>query len=84
MLIPPSIFALRALLSALAPVIGSEMSTKAAITAGWTKDIPPETIKEWTKTGLSIQEEMESFVMNTFMDEYVRLMRRVRRPPSSA
>ncbi|CAG7849370.1 SubName: Full=Related to FMP40-Found in Mitochondrial Proteome {ECO:0000313/EMBL:CCA78086.1} [Serendipita indica DSM 11827] len=70
------LYALRALLSSLAPVIGSEMSTNAAVQVGWTKDVPPETTAEWTKSGLSIQEDMESFVMNTFMDEYVRLMRR--------
>ncbi|KAG8841955.1 hypothetical protein FRC20_004712 [Serendipita sp. 405] len=70
------IFALRALLSALAPVIGAENSTGAAAAAAWHKDIAEEDLSAWTKDGLSIQQEMESYIMTEFLNEYNKLMRK--------
>ncbi|KAG8807932.1 hypothetical protein FRC18_005305 [Serendipita sp. 400] len=70
------IFALRALLSALAPVIGAENSTGAAVAAAWHKDIAEEDLSAWTKDGLSIQQEMESYIMTEFLNEYNKLMRK--------
>lgn len=71
------IFALRCLLSALAPVIGAEKSRGKAVQAEWSKGISKEQLSEWTNAGLEIQERVESETMSTFLGEYNRLMRKV-------
>lgn len=74
---PSSIFALKGLLSALAPIIGAEMEKQTAFSADWLKD-GQEKLAKWTETGLQIQEEMQQNTMQIFKEEYNRLMRKVR------
>lgn len=75
------IYALRALLNALAPLIGAEMESGKAVVPGWANSdtATPEKLKEWTELGLGIKDEMERIAQQTTADEYGRLMRKVRR-----
>ncbi|KAG8835220.1 hypothetical protein FRC17_004782 [Serendipita sp. 399] len=70
------IYAHRALLSALAPVIGAENATGAAVATGWNSGASEDDLSTWTKDGLSIQPEVESFIMTVFKKEYDNLMRK--------
>ncbi|KAF9048545.1 hypothetical protein BJ165DRAFT_1460470 [Panaeolus papilionaceus] len=71
------VYALRALLNALAPVLGAEAeSGGAAVSEGWTEDVKPEKIEEWTKKGLEYRSEVERIVQQSTADEYGRLMRK--------
>ena len=47
-----SVYALRALLDALAPLIGAEDELGGkAVSPGWANDVPEDKIKEWTARG---------------------------------
>ncbi|EAU85523.1 hypothetical protein CC1G_06424 [Coprinopsis cinerea okayama7 len=70
------IYALRALLKALAPLIGAEIETGKAVSAGWAEDASPEKIKEWTAKGLEIKDEMERIIQQTCSTEYGDLLRK--------
>lgn len=71
-------FALRGLLSALAPIIGAEKDKGQAVTSQWGGGISETKLKKLTASGLSIQPEMEKVIMSEFQTEYNRLMRKVR------
>lgn len=43
---------------------------------GWTEDVKPEKIEEWTKKGLEYRSEVERIVQQSTADEYGRLMRK--------
>ncbi|KAF8150778.1 hypothetical protein B0H34DRAFT_665320 [Crassisporium funariophilum] len=71
------IYACRALLDALAPLIGAEAELGGkAVSAGWAEDASPEKVKEWTKKGQELREEVERVVQETTSVEYGRLMRK--------
>ncbi|PPQ64140.1 hypothetical protein CVT24_008770 [Panaeolus cyanescens] len=71
------VYALRALLNALAPVLGAEAdSGGAAVSEGWTEDVKPERLEQWKKRGLEYRSEVERIVQQTSADEYGRLMRK--------
>ena len=71
------VYALRALLTSLAPLIGAEMETGKAVLPGWDANIPNEKILEWTKTGMELAGEMQKEIMQVFRIEFLRIMRKV-------
>jgi uncharacterized protein YdiU (UPF0061 family) len=71
------VFALRGLLSALAPIIGAEKAKGRAVKPQWSVDKSETKLKALTESGLSIQPEMEKVIMSEFKTEYNRLMRKV-------
>ena len=73
------VYALRALLTSLAPLIGAEAETGKAVLPGWDANIPNEKILEWTKTGMELEGEMQKKIMQVFHTEFLRIMRKVRR-----
>jgi hypothetical protein len=72
------IYALRALLDALAPLIGAESELQKAVEKGWAHDAPEDKLKEWTDKGLENRDEVERIVQQTAAEEYARLLRKVR------
>lgn len=75
---PPMIlYALRALLDALAPLIGAEAERNASVAAGWAADASEEQIKTWTARGVKeVQEEMDSLFHKVYKEEYEHRMRK--------
>ncbi|TFK72950.1 UPF0061-domain-containing protein [Pluteus cervinus] len=71
------IYALRALLNALAPLIGAEHEFgDRAVPAGWANDISKEKIDEWRRKGLELRPELERVAQQETADEYGRLLRK--------
>ncbi|KAH8831772.1 hypothetical protein DL96DRAFT_1524736 [Flagelloscypha sp. PMI_526] len=69
-------FAARALLTALAPVIGKEEELGGkAISKDWASS-SEDKIDEWTKKGLEVKDELDRIVQETCSVEYGRLMRK--------
>jgi serine/tyrosine/threonine adenylyltransferase len=73
------IYALRALLTSLAPIIGAEAEIGKAVLPGWDANISNEKILEWTKTGMGLEGEMQKEIMQVSRIEFLRIMRKVRR-----
>lgn len=73
-----SIYACRALLNALAPLIGAEISLgNKAVKEGWATDVSSDTLQSWRTTALEqIQSEMERIFQETYTVEYNRLLRK--------
>ncbi|KAH9919349.1 hypothetical protein B0H21DRAFT_702205 [Amylocystis lapponica] len=67
------IYALRALLSALSPLIGAEVTLGKAVSPGWADGVPPETISEWRKKGAELKDELERVAEEACAIEYGRL-----------
>ncbi|KAF8896242.1 hypothetical protein BD779DRAFT_1494772 [Infundibulicybe gibba] len=70
------IYALRALLNALAPLIGAEAKSGAAMTAQWADNASPEQIEGWRSAGMELKDELERTMQETTSIEYGRLMRK--------
>ncbi|KAF9223852.1 UPF0061-domain-containing protein [Gyrodon lividus] len=72
------IYACRALLNALAPLIGAEVSLgNKAVKAGWASDLTPETLSSWRTTAIEqTKSEMECILQETCAAEYNILMRK--------
>lgn len=62
----------------MAPLIGAEKSSGKAALPQWNEDLSDEEVSDYTKSGMSIQPEMERAIMSDFEAEYHRLMRKVR------
>ena len=71
------VYALRALLTSLAPLIGAETETGKAVLPGWDANIPNERFTEWSKTGMELEGEMQKEIMQVFRIEFLRIMRKV-------
>lgn len=80
---PPSVYAVRALLNALAPLIGAEADLSgAAVAKGWAAEATPEQIKAWAQAAQDrLRDEVDRVVQSTAAAEYARLMHKVRLPP---
>lgn len=67
-----SVYACRALLNALAPLIGAEISLgDKAVKEGWAADVSPETLESWRATALEqTLSEMERILQETCAVEY--------------
>ncbi|EKM78698.1 hypothetical protein AGABI1DRAFT_59713, partial [Agaricus bisporus var. burnettii JB137-S8] len=72
------VYALRALLNALAPVIGAEKDKfeGKAVPQGWAKDATDEQIEAWSEKGKELRGEVERIVQETCANEYVQLLRK--------
>ncbi len=73
-----SIYALRALLNALAPLIGAEQSSSPpkAVSSGWS-DVSNDRIAAWKGQGTdAVKDDLERIMHAVISEEYVRLMRR--------
>lgn len=76
-----SIYALRALLNSLAPLIGAETELKGkAVPPGWAEDVSKEKLDEWTASGLELKSELERLSQEVTSIEYGNLMRKVWTP----
>ncbi|KAK0199189.1 hypothetical protein DFS33DRAFT_1388938 [Desarmillaria ectypa] len=72
------IYALRALLNALAPLIGAEQSSSPpkAVSPGWS-EVSKDQIAAWKDQGIdAVKEDLERISQAVISEEYVRLMRR--------
>jgi len=72
------IYACRALLNALAPLIGAEISLgNKAVKEGWADDVSSDTLPEWRTTALEqTQSDMEHILQETCAVEYNLLLRK--------
>lgn len=71
-------FALRALLNSLAPLIGAEMESGKAVSPDWASSASNEKIDEWRQHATSaIKDEMETVFQEICSTENGLLMRKV-------
>ncbi|KAF8969247.1 hypothetical protein BDZ97DRAFT_1915590 [Flammula alnicola] len=72
------VYAVRALLDALAPLIGAEAELGGkAVSAGWADEATPEKIEEWRKKAQELlRDEADKVVQETTAVDYGRLMRK--------
>ncbi|KAK0481467.1 hypothetical protein IW261DRAFT_1550610 [Armillaria novae-zelandiae] len=73
-----SIYALRALLNALAPLIGAEQSSSPpkAVSPDWS-EVSTDQIAAWKDQGIdAVKDDLERVMQAVISEEYVRLMRR--------
>ncbi|KAF7312157.1 hypothetical protein MIND_00228300 [Mycena indigotica] len=70
------IYALRALNTALAPLIGAESESGSPIAVGWADGVDEEQLKAWKKVGEQVKDEMETVAQTEMAEEYGRLMRK--------
>ncbi|KAI0925965.1 hypothetical protein AcV5_008548 [Taiwanofungus camphoratus] len=69
------IHALRALLAALAPLIGAEAALHHAVPPGWADGVPPDTLDAWRTAGMqSLKDDMEAAAQEACAAQYARLM----------
>ena len=75
-----SLFALRALLNALSPLVGAEAELgDKAVSAGWAKEATKDKIKEWSSKGVAlVKEELEDTFRHEYEAEYNARMRQAR------
>ncbi|KAG8969869.1 hypothetical protein FRC03_000115 [Tulasnella sp. 419] len=71
------IYALRALLRSLSPLIGAEMELKRAVNEDWAAGASKPQIAAWSDEALeAYQEELEDYIIGVFSEEYWNLMRK--------
>ena len=75
-----SLFALRALLNALSPLIGAEAELgDRAVSAGWAKEATKDKINEWSSKGVAlVKEVLEDIFQHEYEAEYKARMRQAR------
>ena len=75
-----SFYALRSLLTTLAPLIGAELNLKGkAVSSGWADSVTKDEIAKWKREGLqAVEEDLEKVVEEECSKEYGILMRKVR------
>ena len=74
------VYAIRALLNALAPLIGAEEESEGkAVSAGWAEGVDSDKLASWTKKGLELATELDRTTQETTAVEYGYLIRKVRR-----
>jgi len=71
-----SLYALRALLNAVAPLIGAETENGGAVSAGFAADLTQERVEEWRKVGLEMSDELEDVFRKVYKEEYLQVMRK--------
>ncbi|KAG6906297.1 hypothetical protein DXG01_014685 [Tephrocybe rancida] len=70
------IYALRALLTSLAPLIGAETALGHAVPPNWAEGKTKEELAAWREAGMQLKEEVERVVQEEAGAEYGRLMRK--------
>lgn len=75
-----SLFALRALLNALSPLVGAEAELgDRAVSAGWAKEATKDKVKEWSSKGVAlVKEELEDTFQREYEAEYNARLRQAR------
>ncbi|EMD34084.1 hypothetical protein CERSUDRAFT_117594 [Gelatoporia subvermispora B] len=68
------VFALRALLNSLAPLVGYEAHEGHAIPPDWSSSVTAAKLSEWRDKGMQLKEEMERIVEEVSAAEYGKLM----------
>lgn len=76
-MIHTSIYALRALLTSLSPLIGAELELGHAVPVGWTAGVSRDKLDDWREDGMELKQEIEETLMDTFNSVYWPLMRKV-------
>jgi hypothetical protein len=73
------LYSLRALLTALAPLVGAEAELEnRAISAGWAREAEKDKINEWSSKGIAfVEEELKTLFQREYEAEYNERMRRV-------
>jgi len=73
------LYSLRALLNALAPLVGAEAeSGNRAVSAGWVREAEKDKINEWGSKGVTlVEEELKTLFQREYEAEYNERMRRV-------
>ncbi|KAF8751625.1 hypothetical protein RHS01_08554 [Rhizoctonia solani] len=69
------IFAVRALLNALSPLIGAEASLGHAVGPNWANDASEKQIEEWSTKGEEMRDEVDEVIKSTFEKKYWTLVR---------
>jgi hypothetical protein len=74
-----SLYSLRALLTALAPLVGAEAALgNRAVSEGWAKEAKKEKITEWSTEGAAlVDKELRTIFQREYEAEYNEKMRRV-------
>jgi len=74
-----SLYSLRALLTALAPLVGAEAALgNRAVSEGWAKDAKKDKITEWSYKGAAlVDKELRVIFQREYEAEYIEKMRRV-------
>ena len=74
-----SLYSLRALLDALAPLVGAEVELgNRAVSAGWAREAKKDKINEWSSKGVAlVEEELKTLFQREYEAEYNERMRRV-------
>lgn len=74
-----SLYSLRALLTALAPLVGAEAALgNRAVSEGWAKEAKKDKKTEWSTKGAAIvDEELRTIFQREYEAEYNKKMRRV-------
>ncbi|KAF8529904.1 hypothetical protein JB92DRAFT_2695654 [Gautieria morchelliformis] len=70
------IYAIRALLTSLSPLIGAELELGHAVSAGWADEVSKDRLDNWREDGMELKQEIEETVMDTFNTAYWPLMRK--------
>lgn len=70
------IYALRALLASLSPLIGAELELGHAVHVGWADEVSKDRLDDWREDGMELKQEVEDTLMDTFNATYWPLMRR--------
>ncbi|KZS94206.1 UPF0061-domain-containing protein [Sistotremastrum niveocremeum HHB9708] len=70
------LYALRALLTSLAPLIGAELETGKAVGTDWASSVSAEKIKEWSAKAQELSNDLEVEIQDVFSAEYWTLMRK--------
>ncbi|KAH9481619.1 Protein adenylyltransferase SelO, mitochondrial [Psilocybe cubensis] len=71
------VYAIRALLNALSPLIGAEAELGGkAVSTGWADGVTSEKLEEWNKSAQELKSEAERVVQEIASVEYGRLMRK--------
>lgn len=69
-------YAVRALLTALGPLIGAEQESGRAVSPGWADGANKEKIAAWKKKAEELVDEIDEVVQSGTVDEYLTLMRK--------
>ncbi|GJJ08203.1 hypothetical protein Clacol_002411 [Clathrus columnatus] len=70
------IYALRALLTSLGPLIGAEMELGHAVPKGWANDIPKDKLENWREDAMELKQELDEQILGLFGETYYSSMRK--------
>jgi hypothetical protein len=78
------LYSLKALLSALAPLIGAEEeSGNRAVSEGWEKEVKKDKINRWSSKGITLMDgELKTLFQREYEAEYKKKMQQVCPPHS--